>query len=200
MELEFIVGKCLAKAAGERYQSAGEVLVDLSAQRKKIESGQSAVLKTAVGQATPAPRPAPKRKRATAVFLAACAALILAAAAFMAGTSFSGEALTFPTYTRLTFRPGTVTSARFAPDGNTIVYSAAWEGGRRELFTKRPGSSESRSLNIQDADILAISKTGEMALALRRPETFLLLLYPRTYPFPPLSCRLPWLAERHVRC
>ena len=29
--------------------------------------------------------------------------------------------------------------------------------------------SESRSLNIQDADILAISKTGEMALALRPP-------------------------------
>ena len=173
MELEFIIGKCLTKAANERYQSAGEVLVDLSAQHKRIESGQSAVLKTAVGQATPPPRPAPKLKRGTAVSLAAFAALILLAAAFVAGTSFSGEAPTIPTYTRLTFRPGTVTSARFAPDGNTIVYSAAWEGGRRELFTTRPESSESRSLNIQDADILAISKTGEMVLALRPPRNLL---------------------------
>ena len=171
MESEFIVGKCLAKAAGERYQSAGEVLVDLSAQRKRIESGQSAVLKTAVGPATPAPRPAPKLKRPTVISLAAFAALILLAAAFLAGTSFSGKDPTFPTYTRLTFRPGTVTSARFAPDGDTIVYSAAWEGGRRELFTTRTGSSESRSLNIQNVDILAISKTGEMALALRPPRS-----------------------------
>ena len=169
MEVEWLVGKCLAKTTGERYQSAGEVLVDLSAQRKKLESGQSAVLKTAGGQATPVPRPVPKLKRATAASLAAFAALILLAAGFVVGASFSGEAPTFPTYTRLTFRPGTVTSARFAPDGNTIVYSAAWEGGRRELFTTRPGSSESRSLNIQDTDILAISKTGEMALALRPP-------------------------------
>ena len=169
VDLEFIVTKCLAKASGERYQSAAEVLVDLSTQQKRIESGQSAVLKTAVGQATLPPRPAPKIRRTTAVLLAVFAALILLAAAFVAGTIFSGAAPTFPTYTRLTFRPGTITSARFAPDGNTVVYSAAWEGGRRELFTTRPGSSESRSLGIQDVDILAISKTGEMALALRPP-------------------------------
>ena len=163
-------GYISAKAANERYQSAGEVLVDLSTQRKRIESGQSAVLKTAVGQATPPPRPTPKLKRATVVFLAAAGLLMLLAIAFVAGTSFSGEAPTFPTYTRLTFRRGTVTSARFAPDGNTIVYSAAWEGSRRELYTTRPESSESRSLNIQDADILAISKTGEMVLAARPPQ------------------------------
>ena len=56
MELEWLVDKCLAKDTNERYQSAGELLVDLSAQHKRIESGQSAVLKTAVGQATPPPR------------------------------------------------------------------------------------------------------------------------------------------------
>ena len=169
MELEWLVDKCLAKDASERYQSAGEVLVDLSTQRKRIESDQSAVLKTAVGQTTPAPRPASKPRRATAVSLAAFAALILLAAAFVAGTRFAEGPPAIPTYKRLTFRRGTVTSARFAPDGNTIVYSAAWDGGRRELYTTRPESSESRSLNIQDADVLAISKTGEMALAARSP-------------------------------
>jgi hypothetical protein len=105
----------------------------------------------------------------TAVLLTVFAALILLATAFLAGTTFSRAAPNFPTYTRLTFRLVTVTSARFGLDGNTIVYSAAWEGGRHELFTTLPGSSESRSLGVQDVDILAISKTGEMALALRPP-------------------------------
>ena len=173
VELEWLVGKCLAKAANERYQSAGELLVDLAARRKGIESAKSAVLKTGVGRTTsgpvPALRPASKRKYATTVALAVCGLLVLLAVAFVAGTRFTGEAPASPTYKRLTFRRGTVTSARFAPDGNTIVYSAAWDGGRRELYTTRLESSESRSLNIQDADILAISKTGEMALASRPP-------------------------------
>ena len=167
MEVEWIVGKCLAKAESERYQGAGEVLVDLSKQRKKIESGRSAVLKAAVAQETT--QAAAKPRPAMALPLTALGLLILLAVVFVAGTRFSGDAPTFPTYTRLTFRPGTITSAQFAPDGDTIVYSAAWEGGRRELFTTRPGSSESRSLNIPNVDILAISKTGEMALASRRP-------------------------------
>ena len=173
VELEWLVGKCLAKDASERYQSAGELLVDLAARRKGIESAKSAVLKTGVRRTTSGPAPAlgpvPKRKHATTVALAACGLLVLLAVAFVAGTRFTGEAPEIPTYKRLTFRRGTVTSARFAPGGNTIVYSAAWDGGRRELYTTRPESSESRSLNIQDADILAISKTGEMVLAARPP-------------------------------
>ena len=170
MELEFIVGKALAKDREERYQHVEDMIVDLRGLGKKLATGKSAVLPA---QTITAASQAPKLKRATAVFLAAFAALILLAAGFVVGTSFSGEDPTIPTYTRLTFRRGTVTSARFAPDGNTIVYSAAWEGGRRELFTKRPGSPESRSLNIQDADILAISKTSEMALALRPPRNLI---------------------------
>ena len=45
----------------------------------------------------------------------------------------------------LTFRRGFLTGARFAPDGQTIVYSAAWDGKPSEIFTTRVGSSESRS-------------------------------------------------------
>jgi tRNA A-37 threonylcarbamoyl transferase component Bud32 len=170
MELEFIVGKCLAKDANGRYRSAGELLVDLSTQLKKIESGKSAALKTAVGQTSPALRSASKQRQVTTVSLVAAGLLLLLGLTFVAGVRFAGEAPAIATYKRLTFRRGTVTSARFAPDGNTIVYSAAWEGGRRELYTTRPESSESRSLNIQDADILAISKTGEMVLAARPPQ------------------------------
>jgi Tol biopolymer transport system component len=172
MELDWIAGKCLAKDSGERYQSAAEVLVDLSTQQKKIQSGKSAVRKPASSQVLSAPVPAAKPRHAKAVALGVAGLLVVASAAFFVGTRFGEEIPAIPTYKRLTFRRGTITSARFAPDGNTIVYSAAWDNGGRQLYSTRPEGSESRSLNIQDVDIFAISKTGEMALA-QRPPRFL---------------------------
>jgi Tol biopolymer transport system component len=41
MELEWIVGKCLEKDTARRYQSAGELVVDLENQREKLKSGKS---------------------------------------------------------------------------------------------------------------------------------------------------------------
>ena len=203
VELEWLVEKCLAKTADERYQSAGEVLVDLAVQRKKLESGKSAVGQTAVSrvdQQDTEQQPGAKPRRAVIAFAAAAALLILLAITFVAGTQFTDSAPAMPTYQRLTFRRGTVTSARFAPDGNTIVYSAAWDGGRRQLYTTRPESSESRSLNIQDADILAISKTGEMALA-GRPATNLIQSFgagDKNYPATLLQASLAGGAPREV--
>jgi hypothetical protein len=39
----------------------------------------------------------------------------------------------FPAYHPLTFRRGIVQSARFAPDGKTVIYSAGWEGRPLDL-------------------------------------------------------------------
>ncbi len=44
MELEWIADKCLAKQAAERYQSASELLIDLTTLAKKPQSGESTVL------------------------------------------------------------------------------------------------------------------------------------------------------------
>ena len=41
LELEWIVGKCLAKAPEERYQHAEDLLVDLRSLQKKLASGKS---------------------------------------------------------------------------------------------------------------------------------------------------------------
>ena len=68
-----------------------------------------------------------------------------------------------PAFRQLTFRRGTLTGARFSPDGETIVYSAAWEARPQELFSTRPGAIGERALGI-GGDILAISKSGEMAV------------------------------------
>ena len=73
-----------------------------------------------------------------------------------------------PTYQRLTFRRGTILGARFAPDGQTIIYGASWEGNPTRLFSTRPESAESSQLMLPDAEILSISRTGMMAISLER--------------------------------
>jgi Tol biopolymer transport system component len=72
----------------------------------------------------------------------------------------------FPVYRPLTFRRGIVLSARFAPDGKTVIYSAAWEGKPLDLFTTRPESPQSQEMLPKGAEVLAISSSGEMLLSL----------------------------------
>ncbi len=71
-------------------------------------------------------------------------------------------------FKRITFRRGDVRGARFAPDGDTIIYSATWEGRPVEVFIANRRSPEARPLGIPDADILAVSKSTELAILMRR--------------------------------
>src|SRR5215212_5876223 len=72
------------------------------------------------------------------------------------------------TFQRMTFRRGTVRGARFAPDGDTVVYSAAWEGQPSEIFVANRQSPEARPLGISDAEVLAVSKSTDLAILLHR--------------------------------
>ncbi len=72
-----------------------------------------------------------------------------------------------PYFQRLTFRPGQVYSARLAPDGETILYSAKWGNGPVGLFSTRAHTRGERPLALPDALILAISSREELALLLR---------------------------------
>ncbi len=68
-----------------------------------------------------------------------------------------------PRFQRLSFGRGMILSARFAPDGQSVIYSAAWDGKPAQLFWSKAGSFESRSLGVEAA-ILAISPAGEIAV------------------------------------
>lgn len=72
-----------------------------------------------------------------------------------------------PDFARLSFRRGTIVSARLSPDGQEVVFGAAWDGKPFRLFLVRAGSPDIRDLGIE-ADILAISRSGQMAVMLRR--------------------------------
>src|SRR6478672_8964268 len=159
--LVWIIDRCLAKDPEERYGSTKDLARDLAALRDHA-SGM-----TVSGVAQPAPR----RFRPSRALLAAVASagVVFGALTFLAGQRMQARRdreTPRPVAQTLTFRRGFLTGARFAPDGQTIVYSAAWDGKPSEIFTTRVGSFESRPLGIFPAGILAVSSAGEMAISL----------------------------------
>jgi len=72
-----------------------------------------------------------------------------------------------PTFRKVTFRRGSLLNARFMPDGQNVVYSAAWDGQPPELYTTRIDGRESRRLAVRHADVLSVSKTGDLAVLLK---------------------------------
>jgi Tol biopolymer transport system component/tRNA A-37 threonylcarbamoyl transferase component Bud32 len=66
-----------------------------------------------------------------------------------------------------TFRQEAIFSARWAPDGKTIVYSAAARGSNPRLFVVRPDYPEPEPLGPDSTHLLAVSSTGEVALLTR---------------------------------
>lgn len=89
-------------------------------------------------------------------------ALLLAAAGIFAWRNASQSPA--PEFQRLTVRNGTVFSARFAPDGQTVIYAAAWDGAPIEMFSRDPMFSGSRSLGLPGTHFLAVSPSGQMAV------------------------------------
>ena len=83
----------------------------------------------------------------------------------MSGKAETNAHAPMPEYKQITFRTGNMGHARFTPDGS-IVYSAVWEGGENQLYMARTDDPGSRELGLKDAELLAISKSGELAVRL----------------------------------
>ena len=82
-------------------------------------------------------------------------------------------------FKRLTFRRGNLSMARFSPDGNTILYSSAWENQPSDIFQVRLDSLESRPLGLPpDTDLLSVSSKGELAIRIRSGGKMLLARVP----------------------
>ena len=89
--------------------------------------------------------------------------VVLAAMGVWASRSFRAAEL--PQFERLTFRPGIIQSARFAPGGKSVTYAASWDGEPVNLFSLQLGSPESRPLGFPFTGLLAIARTGELAVS-----------------------------------
>jgi len=102
--------------------------------------------------------------RAKIVAWAIAGMLIVATVLFLAN-QFRPKTIS-PSYKRVTFEAGTVYSARFAQDFQAIVYGAAWNGKPLQLFSTVGDSLLAQPLEVGDANLLAISRTGELAVTL----------------------------------
>jgi DNA-binding winged helix-turn-helix (wHTH) protein/Tol biopolymer transport system component len=103
------------------------------------------------------------RKRVLPTMLVLAAAGILLAVGVLLGRRAAQPSA--PEFQRLTARHGTVYSAKFAPDGHNVVYTASWDGAPVEIFSTDVSFPGTRSVGLQGTALLAVSSTGEMAVA-----------------------------------
>ena len=137
--------RCLAKQPEDRFESARDLAFTLESVLEPTRY-----------------KPAGSSVRRT--LWATAAAVVLAAGAFMA---VSRLRVSPPAeFQRLTFGNGIVSAARFSADGNTIVYSAAWNLDDFRLFSTRASETESRPLGHSGMMLFAVSSHGDIALCL----------------------------------
>ncbi len=153
------VRRCVEKRADERFQSARDLAFAF----------ESALDGSNVSGPSVAPSGRfPIRRLAGAVALLAAGLL---AGAFVGprllrAVTAPPTSSVQPSFRQLTFERGTIREARFAPDGRSVLYGAAWGGNPLRIFMTRTDEQASVHLDLPDATLLSISRSGEMAISL----------------------------------
>jgi len=149
--LERVLQHCLEKNPEQRFHSARDVAFDLEALSNQSSSGSRLRVVT---------------DQRRSYWKQAAGALIILLA--LAGTYYAARnnaPVSTPHFHQLTFQRGSIYGAKFAPDGQSIVYSAAWNGAPKEqVYTTRTDALMSRPIDLMDSEVLSISSKGEMAL------------------------------------
>ena len=173
-QFERILDRSLEKDRDLRYQSAAEMRAEMKILKRTLDSQR-----TAAAHAAPVSQ---QRKRSRRCAPASRSYKTQRAEVFgrmpsrrphqrcwlgwpLAGLCMRRKAgRSQPIYHQLSFRRGTVRSARFTPNGQSVVYGAAWEGKPTEMFITSPDSPQSRSLERHGDELMSISSTGDIAL------------------------------------
>ena len=173
-KLDEIIAKVLEKDHDMRCQTAAELRADLKRLKRSIDSSRSAVVTEPEEPASPVSAThvvsgpvTPVAKKSPRALASVIALVVTAGIGLYAGKLvFTPPPFQPPLYRQLTFRRGSIRSARFAPDGQTILYSAAWQGNPTDVFTARPEAPESRSMGLSHTQLMSVSSTAEMAVLL----------------------------------
>jgi eukaryotic-like serine/threonine-protein kinase len=151
--LEHLVKRCLAKDTADRWQSARDVMHEL----KWISEAGSQV-----GVAAPAA--VQRAKRGRLAWLAVGLLGLVLGVAVTAAVMMRQAGLPRVSFTSKTFQQYPIFRARFAPDGQSIVFSAAPEGNTPEMYSVRSEYIAPRSLELRGVHLLAVSSSGELAV------------------------------------
>ena len=145
--LERLILRALAKDPADRWQTAR----DLAAELRWVADEPRSARTTA-------------RRPSRAVVWSAAAGSLLGAATLAAMVWSMWPTPALVEFQQVTYRRGAVSSARFAPDGRSFVYSASWEGQPYATFLARAQSPDARDLQLEETRILSISRDGDMAV------------------------------------
>jgi len=153
--VERIVAHCLEKRPEARFQSMRDIAFALQH------------LDTASLGSTLAPA-VPRRPLAKVPGWVVAVGVVLLACVAALAMPLLTRPVPAPVFHRVNASQGTLESAFFGPDGRTIFYSARVQGHPPELFVLLPDSEGPKALGVQDALLLGVSDTSELAL-LKRP-------------------------------
>jgi eukaryotic-like serine/threonine-protein kinase len=165
--LDRIVHHCLEKNPAERFQSARDVAFNIASLSdiSSTSSGTSGTTAAAAASAAASAQHAAAFKNMRVIALVS-AGVLLAGAAAMWLLLRQMPRHTPATFERITFGSGSVGAARFTSDGQTIIFDAAWDGGATRLYQWRADTPQAQPMGADDARVVAISKSNELAVLL----------------------------------
>jgi serine/threonine protein kinase len=145
IQLQWILRKALAKDPADRYQSAGDMAVDLRATRKDLES-DTALKTLKSGTAQPLERVAKARTGTTLAVIVAVLAGVAVLAWFLDRRGSDPPATTAQVRSiQPITSSGVVIAATISPDGKYVAYVESYQG-RKSLHLRQLGSAQSLEL------------------------------------------------------
>ncbi len=148
--LRRIVDHCLEKIPARRFHDAQDLAFAL----------ESAAAPSSTSNAPSAAPFSTQNRKTTRTWAVLVALAILIAG--LAGWALRGGRAAEPEFQQLTFRRGNVLRARFTPDGQSVYYSATWDGEPARMFRMKADGGEATLFGPPKADFLAVGKDGQV--------------------------------------
>ncbi len=151
--VERILRHCLEKRPEDRFDTAHDLAFAIETSMGASSSPRAA------------DEPAIRRGRVLPWALAAGVVAALGAGLLL---GLRLRAPSHPQFRRITYQRGYIESARFSPDGQTVIYGSTRRDEPLRIYSTRLDSVESRALDLPaGATVLGVSRTGEMLLLLK---------------------------------
>ncbi len=158
--LDRVVHRCLEKSPSQRFHAARDIAFALEAMAATPSASASGPVQPAATAAVAAAG-ATRWWWLAGVAAAGLGGVALGALAMRQSAPAPAGVVSFDART---FNRLPITNARFMPDGKTIVYSATPSGSTPQLFVISPTAEAPQPLGVANAHLLAVSKTGELAV------------------------------------